>query len=80
MLVNPTDSGPSRRYLELQLSPSKKPPVGDLLGGARSSVGWLGSALILAGSSYLQRVLRNEGILAKERLMRIVLVVIAGRC
>ena len=38
---------------------------------------WLASALILAGASHLQRGLRDVGILAIERLMGLVLVIIA---
>jgi MarC family membrane protein len=41
------------------------------------SVAWLASALILAGASRLQQLLREEGILAIERLMGLLLVIIA---
>lgn len=41
------------------------------------STAWLASALILASAPRLQRALRDEGILAMERLMGLVLVVIA---
>lgn len=41
------------------------------------SVAWLASALILASASKLHRILREEGILALERLMGLLLVIIA---
>lgn len=44
---------------------------------AALTVAWLISALILGAASHLQRILRDEGILAMERLMGLVLVIIA---
>lgn len=44
---------------------------------AAMTVAWLISAAILSLASYLQRALRNEGILAMERLMGMVLVIIS---
>jgi|SRR5690554_4933121 multiple antibiotic resistance protein len=44
---------------------------------AAMTVAWLISAAILSSASYLQRALRNEGILAMERLMGMVLVIIS---
>ena len=44
---------------------------------AAMSTAWFVWALILAGAAQLQRMLRNEGIVAMERLMGLVLVVIA---
>jgi len=44
---------------------------------AALTVAWLISAVILGSASRLQRILRDEGILAMERLMGLVLVIIA---
>lgn len=44
---------------------------------ASLTVAWLTSAAILGSASRLQRILRDEGILAMERLMGLVLVIIA---
>ena len=44
---------------------------------AAMSTAWFVCALILDGAAQLQRMLRNEGIVAMERLMGLVLVVIA---
>jgi len=44
---------------------------------AALTVAWLISAMILGAASHLQRILREEGILAMERLMGMVLVIIA---
>ena len=41
------------------------------------SAAWLVSALILSAAAWLQRVLRDEGLIAMERLMGLVLVIIA---
>ncbi|MDP2248373.1 MAG: MarC family protein [Nitrosomonadales bacterium] len=44
---------------------------------AALTVAWLISAAILGSASRLQRILRDEGIVAMERLMGLVLVIIA---
>jgi len=44
---------------------------------AALTVAWLISAVILGSAPRLQRILRDEGILAMERLMGMVLVIIA---
>lgn len=44
---------------------------------ASLTVAWLISAAILGSASRLQRILRDEGILAMERLMGLVLVIIS---
>lgn len=44
---------------------------------AALTTAWVISALILASATRLQRILRDEGILAIERLMGLVLVIIA---
>jgi len=41
------------------------------------SVAWMVSAVILSAAAWLQRMLRDEGILAMERLMGLVLVIIS---
>lgn len=74
-LAVPAVAGPASLSV-LVLLRGANPDDSWLLFGAMS-IAWLLSALILVGAAYLQRMLRNEGILAMERLMGLILVVIA---
>lgn len=74
-LAIPAVAGPAALSVVVLLREANPHATVMLLGAM--SVAWLGSALILFGAAQLQRALRNEGILAMERLMGLVLVVIA---
>lgn len=74
-LAVPAVAGPGALSVVLLLRDANPDATLTLFGAM--SVAWLVSALILASASRLQRVLRDEGILAMERLMGLVLVVIA---
>lgn len=74
-LAVPAVAGPGALSVVLLLREANPEATLTLLGAV--SAAWLASAFILAGASQLQRVLRNEGILAMERLMGLVLVIIA---
>lgn len=74
-LAVPAVAGPGALGVVLLLREANPDATLTLFGAV--SVAWLASALILAGASRLQRLLRDEGILALERLMGLVLVIIA---
>lgn len=74
-LAIPAVAGPGALSIVLLLREANPDATLTLLGAV--SVAWLASALILSGAAVLQRVLRDEGIIAMERLMGLVLVIIA---
>lgn len=74
-LAVPAVAGPAALSV-LVLLRGANPDATWLLLGALSSA-WLLSSLILLVAAYLQRLLRTEGMLAMERLMGLILVVIA---
>ncbi|HVL01389.1 MAG TPA: MarC family protein [Dongiaceae bacterium] len=74
-LAVPAVAGPAALSVVVLLREANPTDTMLLLGAM--STAWFISAIILAGAAYLQRMLRNEGILAMERLMGLVLVVIA---
>lgn len=74
-LAIPAVAGPGALSVVLLLRETNPDATLTLFGAV--SVAWLASVAILAGASQLQRLLRVEGILAMERLMGLLLVVIA---
>lgn len=74
-LAIPAVAGPGALSVVLLLREANPDQTLTLFGAL--SVAWLASALILAGATRLQRLLRDEGILAMERLMGLLLVIIA---
>jgi multiple antibiotic resistance protein len=74
-LAVPAVAGPGALSVVLLLREAK--PHGTLLLLGALTVAWLASAVILCGATKLQRILREEGLLALERLMGLLLVVIA---
>jgi len=74
-LAIPAVAGPGALSVVLLLREAN--PNETLIMFGALSVAWLASALILAGASRLQQLLRDEGILAIERLMGLLLVIIA---
>lgn len=74
-LAVPAVAGPGALSVVLLLREANPGETLTLLGAL--SLAWLASALILAGAQDLRRVLRDEGILAMERLMGLLLVIIA---
>jgi len=74
-LAVPAVAGPGALSVVLLLREANPDETLTMLGAL--SVAWLASAVILAGASRLQRILREEGILAMERLMGLLLVIIA---
>ena len=74
-LAVPAVAGPGALSIVLLLREAR-PEAGLLLFGA-VTVAWLASAVILSAAAWLQRMLRDEGILAMERLMGLVLVIIS---
>ncbi|MCO5121554.1 MAG: hypothetical protein M9951_18225 [Burkholderiaceae bacterium] len=74
-LAIPAVAGPGALSIVLLLREANPDASFMLLGAV--TVAWLSSALILSGAAWLQRILRDEGILAMERLMGLVLVIIA---
>lgn len=74
-LAVPAVAGPGALSVVLLLREAN-PGESLTLFGALSAA-WLASALILGSAGRLQRLLRDEGILAMERLMGLVLVIIA---
>ncbi len=74
-LAIPAVAGPGALSVVLLLREANPDATLTLLGAV--TVAWLSSVLILAGAAWLQRVLRDEGIVAMERLMGLVLVIIA---
>lgn len=74
-LAVPAVAGPGALSVVLLLREANPSETLTLFGAL--SVAWLASALILGGATRLQRLLRDEGILAVERLMGLLLVIIA---
>ena len=74
-LAIPAVAGPGALSVVLLLREAN-PDATLLLLGAMT-VAWLSSVLILASAAWLQRALREEGIIAMERLMGLLLVIIA---
>lgn len=74
-LAVPAMAGPGALGVVLLLREANPGQSGTLF--AAMTVAWLASALILLAAARLQRLLREEGIIAMERLMGLVLVVIA---
>lgn len=74
-LAVPAVAGPGALGLLLLLREANPGETLTLFGAM--SAAWLASAVILAGAGRLQRLLRDEGITALERLMGLVLVAIA---
>ncbi|MFA7504983.1 MAG: MarC family protein [Burkholderiaceae bacterium] len=74
-LAIPAVAGPGALSIVLLLREANPDATFILLGAV--TVAWLVSALILSSAAWLQRVLRDEGIIAMERLMGLVLVIIA---
>lgn len=74
-LAVPAVAGPGALSVVLLLREANPNETLTLFGSL--SIAWLASALILAGAPRLHRLLRDEGILAMERLMGLLLVIIA---
>lgn len=74
-LAIPAVAGPGALSVVLLLRETH--PASSLILFAAISVAWLISVIILTTAAQLQRFLREEGIMAMERLMGLVLVVIA---
>ncbi len=74
-LAIPAVAGPGALSVVLLLREANPGQSMTLL--AALTAAWLISAVILGAAPHLQRVLRDEGILAMERLMGLVLVIIA---
>ena len=74
-LAVPAMAGPGALSVVLLLREAN--PDASMTLFAAMTAAWLISAVILSSASYLQRVLRDEGILAMERLMCMVLVIIS---
>lgn len=74
-LAVPAVAGPGALSVVLLLREANPDETLTMFGAL--SVAWLASAVILVGASRLQRILREEGILAMERLMGLLLVIIA---
>lgn len=74
-LAVPAVAGPAAMSVVVLLQEAN--PHATMLILASMSTAWLGSAVILATAAHLQRILRNEGLRAMERLMGLILVVIA---
>jgi len=74
-LAVPAVAGPGALSVVLLLREAN--PDATLTLFAALSVAWFASALILGSATWLQRLLRDEGILAVERLMGLLLVIIA---
>jgi multiple antibiotic resistance protein len=74
-LAVPAVAGPAALSVVVLLREANPEAISTLFGAV--SVAWFASALILTGAPQLQRVLRAEGIVAMERLMGLLLVVIA---
>lgn len=74
-LAVPAVAGPGALGIVLLLREAN-PEASLVLFGA-VSVAWMVSAVILSAAAWLQRMLRDEGILAMERLMGLVLVIIS---
>jgi multiple antibiotic resistance protein len=74
-LAIPAVAGPGALSVVLLLREANPGQSMTLL--AALTAAWLISAVILGAAPHLQRILRDEGILAMERLMGLVLVIIA---
>jgi len=74
-LAIPAVAGPGALSVVLLLREANPNETLTLLGAL--SVAWLANALILGSATMLRRLLRDEGILAVERLMGLLLVIIA---
>jgi len=74
-LAIPAVAGPGALSVVLLLREANPDATLFLFGAV--TVAWLSSVLILSGAAWLQKVLRDEGIVAMERLMGLVLVIIA---
>jgi MarC family membrane protein len=74
-LAVPAVAGPGALSVVLLLREANPDETLTLFGAL--SVAWLASAMILASAPRLHRLLRDEGILAMERLMGLLLVIIA---
>lgn len=74
-LAVPAVAGPGALSVVLLLREANPDEKLTLFGAL--SVAWLASAMILASAPRLHRLLRDEGILAMERLMGLLLVIIA---
>jgi multiple antibiotic resistance protein len=74
-LAVPAVAGPGALGIVLLLREAN--PDAGLALFAAVTAAWLVSALILSTAAWLQRILRDEGILAMERLMGLVLVIIS---
>ena len=74
-LAVPAVAGPGALSVVLLLREANPNETLTLFGAL--SVAWLASAVILAGAPMLHRLLREEGILALERLMGLLLVIIS---
>lgn len=74
-LAVPAVAGPGALSVVLLLRETNPDATLTLFGSLTAA--WLISAVILASASRLHRILRDEGVLAVERLMGLVLVIIA---
>ena len=74
-LAVPAMAGPGALSVVLLLREAN--PDASMTLFAAMTAAWLISAAILSSASYLQRVLRDEGILAMERLMGMILLMMA---
>lgn len=74
-LAVPAVAGPGALSVVLLLREANPGETLTLFGAL--SLAWLASAVILGTASRLQRLLRDEGIVAMERLMGLLLVIIA---
>lgn len=74
-LAVPAVAGPGALSVVLLLREANPEATLTLFGSLTAA--WLISAVILASASRLHRILRDEGVLAVERLMGLVLVIIA---
>lgn len=74
-LAVPAMAGPAAMSVVVLLREANPDATMLILGSMTTA--WLASAVIIAAAAHLQRLLRDEGIRAVERLMGLILVVIA---